>query len=348
MKKILLLFSPFSLIFFFIVFLRNYLFNKNIFKSQKVPTKVISVGNIHVGGTGKTPAVIYLVEYFQKFGFKPAVLSRGYKRKSSGYVLVSDGFCITKDVSKVGDEIYLTAKETNCAAAVCEKRVVGAKKLIQDVNPDVIILDDGFQHRWLHRDVDIVLFDANFFFSKDIRNKLLLPAGFLRENLKSIQRANIIIINHKFGKYDINEINEKVRSCEYFSGKLILHSYYQVDSLIDLKFQSKYSIKEFEGQKALAVSGLANPESFLAVLKQNNFHITDKIIFSDHKNYTYKEVEEIREKFYSTNSTCVITTQKDFVKLANFYDELDDIDFFYVKIKMHIKDAEKLNKFLLN
>ncbi|HOM65802.1 MAG TPA: tetraacyldisaccharide 4'-kinase [Ignavibacteriales bacterium] len=348
MKILAYILWPLSMIYSLIMNIRNFMFDKEIFKATKIDKKVISIGNIHVGGTGKTPAVIYLVEYFQKFNFKPAVLSRGYKRKSKGYVLVSDGFCITKDVEKVGDEIYLTAKETNCAAAVCEKRVIGAKKLIEDTNPDVIILDDAFQHRWIKRDLDIVLIDANTLVSNDIRNKLVLPAGYLRESFKNIKRADIVIINHKFYNLDIEKVKEKIDKIPYLAGKLILHSHYKVENIVDLKFNSEYSLEEFIGQKALAVSGIANPESFFNILENNNLHITEKLIFTDHKNYTQDDIEQIRQKFYSTNSTCVITTQKDFVKLSNFQQELDDIDFFFIKIKMHIKEAEKLNKFLLS
>lgn len=347
MKIISIILLPFSLIYSFIMQIRNILFDKQIFKSVKVPVKVISVGNLHVGGTGKTPTVIYLVEYFKKFGFKPAVLSRGYKRKSKGYVLVSDGFCLNKDIDKVGDEIYLTSKETNCAAAVCEKKIIGAKNLIKDVSPDIIILDDGFQHRWLHRDTDIVLLDVNYFFKSDIKQNLVLPSGYLRESFSGIKRADIVIINHKFKKVNRQILQEKIKENKYLKNKLILNAFYRVDNIIDLKFDKTYTIEEFEGQKALAVTGIANPESFFDILEKNKLAIIDKLQFSDHKNYTREEVEMIRNKFYSTNSTCVITTQKDFVKLCKFQEELDDIDFFYIKIKLQLEDAEKLNKILI-
>ena len=140
-----------------LVNLRNWLFDREIFKAKKVDAKIISVGNITVGGSGKTPMVIYLTNLLKKENRKVGVLSRGYGRKSSGYVLVANDKNILTTVDQCGDEVFHTAEECNVPAAVSENRVRGAKKMIEDTSVDTIVLDDAFQHRWIYRDINLLI-----------------------------------------------------------------------------------------------------------------------------------------------------------------------------------------------
>lgn len=338
--KILL--TPFVPVYALLVSLRNLFFDKSFFKTKKVNTKVVSVGNLTIGGSGKTPFVIYLTNLLKKSGFKPSVLSRGYGRKTSGYLLVSKSGELLTEVQNCGDEIYQTVLECKVSAAVCENRVEGANKLLNDTETDVIVLDDGFQHRWIDRDLDIVLFDQKFLLDNSLLNQSLLPLGIMRESFNSLNRADIIIINRKFCKETNNALIERFRNYD----KPVFTAYYKANSFVDMTRKTEYSLEEFNGQDSLVISGIANPASFLSILKDVGVNTNNKIIFRDHKNYTLKEVQQIRREFYKTNSHSVVTTEKDAVKLLQFSKEFDDIDIFYLKISLCMDDEESFKRYL--
>lgn len=338
--KILL--TPLVPVYALIIGLRNLFFDKSVFKSKKVDAKVVSVGNLTIGGSGKTPFVIYLTNMLKNSGYNPSVLSRGYGRNTKGYLLVSkDGEPLT-EVQNCGDEIYQTVIECKVPAAVCENRVEGANKLLREVETNIIILDDGFQHRWIKRDIDIVLFDQKFLLDNSIFNQSLLPLGIMREGFSSLHRADAIIINRKFCKEINNSLIEKFR----IFNKPIFTSYYKAMSFVDMTRKTEYSIEDFNGQESLIISGIANPTSFLSVLKDVGVNTENKIIFRDHKNYTLKEVNRIRREYYKTNSHSVVTTEKDAVKLLQFSREFDDIDIFYLKIALCMDDEESFKRYL--
>ena len=326
-----------------VIYIRNLLFDKNVYKSEKVNANVISVGNITVGGSGKTPTVIYLTNLLKKEGKKVGVLSRGYGRKSKGYLLVSDGEKTLTTVDQCGDEIFHTAKECNVPAAVSENRVEGAKKFLRDTEINTIVLDDAFQHRWIERDVNLVIFEQRFLIESKFFINNLLPTGTMREPLTSVNRADAIIINRKFSEK--KDIPETVK--ESFNGKPVFTVHYKAVGFVDVKQLTYYKIEEFEGQKSLVVSGIANPYSFINVLNQTRVDTQNKMIFRDHKDYTEKEVQQIRKEFYSTNSHSVVTTEKDAVKLSKFSNELDDIDIFYLKIELEMDDEDSFKSFIL-
>lgn len=344
MKLIRFIFIPLVPLFALLVKLRNMLFDKGVFKTESVNAKVISVGNITIGGSGKTPLVIYLANVFKNERKNVAVLSRGYGRKSKGYVQVSDGKNIYSDVETCGDEILLTALECNVPCAVSEKRSEGAKNLISDYNVDTIILDDAFQHRWLKRDVDLVVCEQKFLISPEFFDHYLLPAGLMREPFTSIERADAVIINRKFSQS--RSLPADVG--RYFSSKKIFTAYYSAKVFVDIKRKTEYNLSDFEGQKSLVVCGIANPYSFFTALKQTNVDTENYLIFRDHKYYTNKEIQKIRKMFYSTNSHSVVTTQKDAVKLSEYQNELDDIDIFYLKIELLMDDEQSFINFLLS
>ncbi|MBI3125703.1 MAG: tetraacyldisaccharide 4'-kinase [Ignavibacteriales bacterium] len=335
--------SPLAFVYAVIIRLRNFLFNKKIFSATKVNAKVISIGNITVGGSGKTPAVLMLGKILKESGEKVGVLSRGYGRDSFGYVFVSDGNEIKSNVEKCGDEIILVAGELKIPAAVCEKRAKGAEQLLKDASVDTIILDDAFQHRWIHRDLDIVLVDQRFLDKVDFVEQNPIPLGMMREPFESLERADIIIINRKFSER--TEVPEKLK--KHFTGKEVFHGYYSSQGIFDVKSHKSFAIEDFQGQKSLVVCGIAKPYSFLNVLENNKIDITNKLLYPDHANYSTAEVQEIRKMFYDTNSHSVLTTHKDAVKLTNFRKELDDIDIYYLKIDLKIEEQEKFNALVL-
>ena len=326
-----------------IIAFRNLLFDKKILKSKQVNAKVISIGNISIGGSGKTPVVIYLTDLLKRNGINVGVLSRGYGRISNGYLLVSDGKKIFTTVDQSGDEIYHTVLDCKVPAAVSENRVNGANQLVNDTGIDTIVLDDAFQHRWIKRDLDIVVLDQRFLNDKSFFVQNLLPTGILREPYKSIRRADAVIYNRKFmeGTPFPSGLEKYIKDKKVFTG------YYKAINFIDLKQKTVFNLDEFKGQKSLVVSGIAIPKSFLNILSQTNVSVTNKLIFRDHKKYSNKDVQLIRKRFYTTNSHSVVTTEKDAVKLMNFSKELDDIEIFYLKIKFMMDDEESFRNFIL-
>jgi len=332
-----ILFSPLSFIYGFVIFLRNYLFDKNIFKQRKVNAKIISVGNLTVGGSGKTPAVISLIKMLKPES-KVGVLSRGYGRKTSGYLLVRDNDKFLQNVDAAGDEIYLVADECKIPAAVSEKRFEGATKFLKDVDLDIIVLDDAYQHRWIHRDLNILIFDQRFLRKNNSIEKNLLPLGIMREGFRSVNRADLIIINRKFSAKQ----NIPSQLWKYLLNRKLFYAYYFANGIVDVKTHQVYPLNDFGGQNSLVVCGIAKPFSFIKALEDSNINTRNKIVFKDHKDYNIKEIELIRKKFYETNSHSVLTTQKDAVKLSEFSNELDDIDIYYLKIEMKFEDEKNL------
>lgn len=338
--KILL--TPLVVVYALVVKIRNLFFDKSVFKSKVVNAKVVSVGNLTIGGSGKTPFVIYLTNLLKNSGYRPSVLSRGYGRITKGYLLVSkDGEPLT-NVQNCGDEIYHTVIECKVPAAVCENRVEGAERLLKEVDSNIIVLDDGFQHRWIYRNLDIVLFDQKFLLDESIFNQSLLPLGIMREGFASLNRADAIIINRKFCKEKNQNLIEKFRNYN----KPVFTSYYKAISFVDMTRKTEHTLEEFEGQESLVISGIANPSSFLTVLNDVGVSTKNKIIFRDHKNYTIKEVQQIRKEFYQTNSHSVVTTEKDAVKLLEYSKEFDDIDIFYLKIALCMDDEGSFKRYL--
>jgi tetraacyldisaccharide 4'-kinase len=344
MKLLRIILLPLVPVYAVVIAIRNKFFDKNIFKTKKVDAKVISIGNITTGGSGKTPLVIYLANLLKENGKFVGVLSRGYGRKSKGYLLVSNGKETLVDVDLSGDEIYHTAMECGIPAAVSEKRFEGAKKFIMKTKIDTLILDDAFQHRWIERDLNILICEQRFLIDKNIINQSLLPAGDMREPLSSIKRADVVVLNRKFS--GIKEIPSKFR--KYFKDKMVFNAYYKAIGFSDIKTRTNYELEDFHGQQSLVVSGVANPFSFINILKQTRVNTDNKIIFRDHKKYSLKEVQLIRKKFYSTNSHSVITTEKDAVKLSRFSKELDDIDIFFLKIELKIDNEDSFKDFIIN
>ncbi len=342
LKLLRILLLPFSFLFGIIALIRNLFYDNGILKSFNVPVKVVSVGNVTVGGTGKTPTVIYLVKLLRRLGKRPGILSRGYGRKSKGFKLVFDGSVFNCDVSNCGDEIILEVHNTKVPAAVCEDRVEGALKLIEAAEIDTIVLDDAFQHRRIGRNADVVLLDQDFLLSGSPLDKLPLPSGLFREPILSLKRADAVIINRKFSVE--KKIPENVM--KILDGKKVFYAHYEIEGLFDVKDYKYFPVEEFTGQKSLVVAGIAKPESFLYTLKSVEIDVTNRLIFKDHKNYENKDVQKIRKQFYETNAYSVITTEKDAVKLINFSKELDDIDIYFIRIKLVLKDENEFVKFL--
>ena len=322
--KILLI--PFSLIYSIIIELRNKFYDLGIFKSHKVSKPVISIGNITTGGTGKTPLTILTAEYFLKVGKKTGIISRGYKRSSAETVIVCDGESVNSNVENSGDELVLISEELmrnnkgSIFTIASSDRVSAAELMIQKFNPDIIILDDGFQHRKLERDLDIVIIDGTDFTGSKFSNSFTIPSGNLREPFSNIKRADIIIQNNKSENIPLQDSLLK-----YNNPVPVL--IYETEYIMD----DKNCILHENQNNVIVFSGIAKEDSFYKLLIKSNFIIKERVIFPDHHNYIQSDINTLAGKF--DTGDIFITTEKDFVKVKRFKEFTERFPVYYLKLK---------------
>jgi tetraacyldisaccharide 4'-kinase len=279
--------------------IKNFLYDKGIIKPKKVNAFVISVGNFTTGGVGKTPVVAELARYFVNKGERVAIVSRGYggKLDNKNVNVISDGINLYHKADMAGDEPYWLAVNLNmCAVLTCSNRYKACQYAIKELGVTKIILDDGFQHRKLYRDLDIVLADSEKLFG----NENLLPAGPLREkpDFDRVDKFLIISKNTDHSKAKkLARIFEKKQGVETFVGKVEPDYVYNIISGEHLE----------KGSEITALSAIGQPEQFYKFL-ENDYKIKEKITFDDHHQYVLSDIENIEGD--------IITTEKDAVKLA--------------------------------
>lgn len=293
------------------------LFYNHIKKPGRLPAKVISIGNITLGGTGKTPAVIAIAEHAKALGLNPCILTRGYKGKTKGPCFVSKGKQILLNAYEAGDEAFLMAEKLSGVPVVIGKKrhLAGnfaLKELKKADAPTLFILDDGFQHIALHRDVDVLLIDATNPFS----NERLFPEGRLREPLKAISRADLIVLT-KSDIADKASIDYSKRIIRRFSpDALIYTASHKPTSLVTLSGDPQ-SIGTLKDKKVYVFTGIANPSYFKSILISNGATVVKIKKFRDHHKYKQHEIDKIIK---SADGMQIITTEKDLVKLKGMKD----------------------------
>ena len=278
---------------------KNFLYDKNIIKPKKVDAYVISVGNFTTGGVGKTPVVAELARYFVDKGERVAIVSRGYggKLDNKKVNVISDGINLYHKADMAGDEPYWLAVNLNmCAVLTCSNRYKACQHAIKELGVTKIILDDGLQHRKLHRDLNIVLVDSEKMFG----NENLLPAGPLREkpDFNRVDKLIIVSKNVDHAKAEkLAKIFNKKQKVNTFVAKVEPDYVYNIISGEHLE----------KGSEITALSAIGQPEQFYQFL-ENDYKIKEKITFDDHHQYTLNDIENIEGD--------IITTEKDAVKLA--------------------------------
>lgn len=338
MAKFLL--YPLAWLYGIAVSFRNQMYDLNLLKSREFDVPVISIGNITVGGTGKTPHVEYLVNLLNK-KFEVATLSRGYKRKTSGFRIVEP----TSTAFEVGDEpLQIKIKFSNITVAVCENRVVGAEKLLDlnnEIIPDIVLLDDAFQHRRITPGINILLIDYN----RQIKNDTLLPVGRLRESSTQMRRANIII----FTKCP-NEIAPITRRILMKDVGLMPYQKLYFTTLNYQKLEPVFAAKKlgdsFYNKKTfslLIVTGIASPKLVHNYLKQFSNRV-EILSYPDHHNYSSEDIFTITQKFENINSEnkIIITTEKDAMRIKDCDNLSDDFKaaLYYLPVKVKFLDDE--------
>tara|TARA_X000001036_G_C20544892_1_gene751899 strand:+ start:55 stop:1083 length:1029 start_codon:yes stop_codon:yes gene_type:complete len=325
-----IVFFPISLLYWGGVIIRDLLYRLKIFKTNKVSCKIISVGNVSIGGTGKTPTAIYLTCLLKNLNLKVAIISRGYKRNTKGLLVASRGDGPTCTLSDCGDEPYMMAKKLkNIPIVVDKNRYRGCTYLVNNFSPDVIIMDDGFQHKSIYRDMDLVLIDG----STNYNDYKLLPNGILREPWHELKRADAILVTkRKPGPLLKRKLNEL--SIPIFQTR--------ITAMIGEAYQQPVK-KIPTNEKVFLFSGIGNPQFFKKTIKHMGFNICGTKKFADHFSYSKKDVNNIEESAKTLNAKYLLTTEKDWFKLEKLEMRLPVI-VIEIKIKVE-KENEFLNLF---
>ena len=304
-----------SLIYGSVIFIRNKLYDLNILKSKKAEgVEVICIGNIVAGGTGKTPAVQYFVKKYLNEGKKVGILSRGYKgKRKEDLLLVRNNKEILATSAESGDEAYLHALNLKVPVAVSKDRYKGAVYLRDVCKVDIIIMDDGFQHRKLTKDKNIILIDAtNPFGGNDY-----LPKGRLRESLESLKRADELIITKS--NYVNSESLEKIKQRLSKYEKKISIATFSEENFYNMNGEEK-ELSIVKDKKILIFSSIANPKIFYETVKRLEPSEIEEIKFEDHHLYKSEEIKNISEK--GKDYDYIVTTEKDIVKINEKIDKL--------------------------
>jgi tetraacyldisaccharide 4'-kinase len=334
--------------------LRRLFYKNAVFESKRLSCPIISIGNITVGGTGKTPMTIYVAQVVKKWGYKVVVISRGYKGKAEKIGgIVSDGNVLLMTPEIAGDEPYMMAKWLkNVPVIVGRNRYKAGKLAIREFDPDVILLDDGFQHLKLQRDLDIVLLDYHHPFG----NGQLLPRGVMREPVSALLWADAIIMTRSDSMAH-NETSSSLKKLLPHEGKVpVYRAFYNSFAYKIIKGERKIfekkmieSLRQYSdcitGRNVFAFSGLADNHRFWETVKSLKCNLLGYMEFPDHHWYSDKDLKDISVAAKRSMSECLVTTEKDYVRIAHKIDWPGDL--FVVGIEIEFgADVERFNDFI--
>ena len=317
-----LLLLPFSYIYGVIGWVRNLCYRIGCFSSYRSELPVVSVGNLAVGGTGKTPVVDWLVKEFKKQGHHPAIISRGFAGNFTGSVgIVSAGEGILMSPAECGDEPYLLAKRNPaCPVLIAKKRSNAIKQLEQMGRVDLIILDDGFQHLAVRRDVDLVLLDA----TSPLGNGKPLPAGNLREFPGALKRADFLLMTRSTGEHH-----------QFFRGIEVFESSHQFAAIAVSLDGQRVPVSQLKNLKCLAFAGIADPGNFFASLEKIGLNLEEQLPLADHVTYQNQVLNKLNHAAAGVDA--LITTEKDAVKLSP---DMFELPCYQIALEIKINRSE--------
>lgn len=329
MKVFRFLLFPFAVVYDFVTRIRNLFFNTGVFKQTSFKTPVIVVGNLSVGGTGKTPQIEYLIRLL-KDRYRTAVLSRGYKRKTVGFVLLNENHT----AEDVGDEpLQYFNKFENITVAVDANRVEGIANLIENNKPDVILLDDAFQHRKVKGSCNILLTKYDDLFVDDF----LLPTGNLRESRWGAKRADVILITKCPRNLSQSEQHKIYQKLSRFNKKVFFTCISYADKVLGSLEIPTLELKNFE---VLLITGIANPIPLVNYLKSLDVKF-QHLKYADHHHFSENEIRDIEKTFNEMQSSKIIlTTEKDYVRLVN---SIEDISYLPIETSFLNNESEVFN-----
>jgi tetraacyldisaccharide 4'-kinase len=332
LKSFRILLLPFALLYWLIIAIRNWLYHKGILKSATFGLPLICVGNLSVGGTGKSPMVEYLIVQL-KDKFKIATLSRGYKRRTKGYALAGEN----STALDIGDEpMQFHLKFPGIPVAVGEERIFAIPQLLHDrPATQAIILDDAFQHRAIKAGLNILLTDYNNLFTRDF----YLPTGDLRDQKNSYKRAEIIVVTKCQPDLSEKEKQDIIREIKPLPGQPVFFT--AIDYGEPYHITSKIGVSINQTTDVLLVSGIANPKPLKKLLEENSstYYLLQ---YADHHIFTIDDLNDIRKRFESIDATSkiILTTEKDAVRLAKFSNETARMPLYVIPIRHHFLFGE--------
>lgn len=334
----------FSLLYGLGVIVKLALYKYGVLKQHKLNCRVISLGNITVGGTGKTPTAQRLAAMIRDMGYKVVILNRGYRATFRGDIgLVSDGRKIYMTVTEAGDEAYLLAKSLRGVSVVIgrDRRVTG-RYAVERLNADVVILDDGYQHWQLVRDLDIVLIDTLNVFG----NNFLLPRGTLREPLANLARADAFLLSRVDQSSDDSRGNLRALLARYNHSAPVVESTHTPQCFLEIEEWYKgirvtpIALDTICGKRVMAMSAIGNPSSFEQTIADIGAAVIDSNRFPDHHDYTMAEMQQVMEKAVENGDCALIITDKDAVKIpAEFIHSDRQLPMYVLSIKLNFVDG---------
>jgi tetraacyldisaccharide 4'-kinase len=335
-RLLILVLMPFSLLYAFIQTVRLRFYQSGILKAKYLPRPVISVGNITVGGTGKTPVTAYIARFLMAQGLRVAVLSRGYGGSLEGTTaIVSDGTVLLLEPEQCGDEPFLLAQTIpGLMVVIGADRYAAGVLAISKLSPDIFILDDGFQHLRLHRDLDILLLD----YRSPFGNGWTLPAGMLRESSSAVDRADIVILTR---------CPDGALSAAAVPGKPVCYARHHVSAARPFSEDALVPFTSLQNHTFLAFAGIAEPYYFFDGLRAQGLNIAATIVFPDHTAYTESQIAEITLALRSCGAGSVITTEKDGVKLTHLSENISQ-KLFLARLELTLEDPSPLAASLRN
>lgn len=329
--------------------LKRIFYEKSILKSKKLSCPVVSIGNITAGGTGKTPMAIYVANIVRDLGYKVAIISRGYKGKAEkNGGIVSDGKALLMTAEIAGDEPYMMAARLRDVPIIVGKNRFKAGRLaIRKFEPDILVLDDGFQHLKLQRDLDLVLLD----YRKPFGNGHLLPRGVMREPASALSCAAAIILTRSDTMND-KEMKSLLKMPGFYERKTPVYRAYHkpiVYKIINQEKNITEAIRQngdcIKGRTVFAFSGLADNRNFRRTLKNLKCNMAGYLEFPDHYSYSDSDLKDILAAARKHMPECLITTEKDYVRIAHKI--VWPIDLYVVGIEIEFRDgAERFNGFI--
>jgi tetraacyldisaccharide 4'-kinase len=321
-----LLLRPFSVLYGGVMRVRNLCYDRGWLRSVSVPAAVVSIGNLTVGGTGKTPLVEALARFFLGEGYRPAIVSRGYGRIGRGEVAVSDGSTVLVDAARGGDEpVLLALRLPGVPVLVGADRAAVARRAVQDFGCDLILLDDGFQHRRLRRDVDVVTLRRN----EPFGNGRILPAGPLREPKDGLRRA------------DVSVLTGTGPNPQGISSPAVLEAEYRPVHWTEHPSGVKHPPESLSHRFVFAFSGIGNPRSFERTLEGLDAKLVGHRVFADHHRYTQEDLRQVAGLAASHGAVAIVTTEKDAMRIGGSW--TGEVPLYDLAIRLEIEGgAEKL------
>ncbi len=332
-KTVALLLVPFAIIYRIGILIRRSLYRIGIFKSYELPESVISIGGITVGGAGKTPVLMHIAGLLESSGKNALILSRGYGGDSSTAVITPGEDTAN---SRFSDEVRLMASNLRSTIAVGANRIEAYTRAKKSESFEFCLLDDGFQHWKIERDIDIVVMDA----SAPFGNGMLLPRGSLREPRSSLGRASAIILTRAD---QANEIQQRISEIRNVAGEIpVIVTEYQVESIVDVRSIEPIDRDMIHATPVFAFTAVANPGSFYRTAEAAGLSIRSRRSFRDHHIFTQYDADDLARTARAEMCEAFVVTEKDAVKLRDL--DFSGIPLYAIRISLHIIEGEnKLN-----